>query len=720
MTQAPHPDLAGAPTELINALGEAILLLSPEGRILHANPAAGRLFGTTARGLGGHDLNTLLRPDNPALELDARLREAAREDAWIPRRDAITIAGADGRTRTALLDIGRCRQSARDLRFAVLREQREGRLEDAAPEPVEHLREVIDLLTQQAQERLQAEQALRDSHQRLLTTQRVARIGHWELDTQTDRIHLSDQASRLLGLGDQARSIRRDELLERVHPDDRATLAFGLLRVSQGQTRRFSIRHRVLRPDGREGHMLAEGERLDDDPGRILGFHQDQTERQRTEQALFNLIHYDALTGLPNRTGLRMRLRSALDEAEREGECLAVLLLDIDRFTSLNSSLGHAAGDQLLRALAERLQHQLQPRDTLARLAADEFAIVLADTGGLAPARERAASLLRHCAEPFALGSGPHTATISAGVSLFPRDARSKDDLLRHATSALHEAKGAGGNGCRFFSEELTHQMRTQMELEQGLRVALGEHQFELHYQPQIGLHDGGRVGVEALVRWRHPQRGMVSPADFIPLAESTGLIVPLGDWILRTATRQLAAWDRQGLPPLRLAVNLSARQFADPSLPERILETLETAGLQPSRLEVEVTESVLVEDIDAAAAMLQRLVQLGVSVAIDDFGTGQSSLRYLRRLPLTTLKIDREFTWGIGKDPDDEAITRAIIGLARTLKLRVLAEGVETEEQHDFLRQMGCDEVQGFLLGRPLPAGELERQWRARACTPG
>ncbi|WP_024326820.1 bifunctional diguanylate cyclase/phosphodiesterase [Thioalkalivibrio sp. AKL19] len=719
MTYALESHPVPVPLDLVNALSEAVVFVAADGAVRYANPAAERLFGTTAHSLDGRDLTRLIASRDPAFDLHNRLREANRAEGWIPRREPVDLLCEDGQTRPALLDIGTCQHARDPLQFVVLRERRPDH-RDETPEQAEHLREAIDLLTRQVQERMRAEQALRDSHQRLLAAQRVARIGHWDLDLETGALLLSPEASALFGQDERPRSITREALVELTHPDDRAALAFALLRLANGETQRFSIRHRLLLPGGEERYMLAEGERADDAPARILGIHQDLTEREKTEQALFRLVNFDALTGLPNRTGLRTRLRTTLDEAERHGESLAVLLLDIDRFTSLNSTLGHDTGDALLNALAGRLQNLLQPRDALARLAADEFAVILTGIKGLPQARERAQTILQHCAEPFALDGGQHVATSSVGVSLFPQDARGKDDLLRHATSALHEAKNAGGNTLRFYTRELNAQARAQLELEQGLRAALRQNEFELHYQPQTGLIRGDMVGVEALIRWRHPERGMVSPGEFIPLAERTGLIVPIGDWVLRTATRQLAQWDHQGLPPLRLAVNLSARQFADPNLPERILETLQAAGLAPERLEVEITESVLVEDIDAAAEMLQRLVHLGVSVAIDDFGTGQSSLRYLRRLPLTTLKIDREFTWGIGNDPDDEAITRAIIGLARTLKLRVLAEGVETEQQHSFLREMGCDEVQGFLLGRPMPAADLERDWRERARTPG
>ncbi|OOC51260.1 putative bifunctional diguanylate cyclase/phosphodiesterase [Thioalkalivibrio versutus] len=717
MTYALEAMHSPAPIDLVNALSEAVLFVTADGHVRYANPAAERLFGTTACSLDGRDLAALITPRDPAFDLLERLRESTRADGWIPRRDPVELLCEDGQSRPALLDIGTCQHTHEHVQFVVLREQRPGHPADT-PEQAEHLREAIDLLTRQVQERMRAEQALQDSHRRLVAAQRVARIGHWELVLETAELQLSSSASVLFGHDKQPRSMTREALVEATHPDDRAALGFALLRLANGETERFSIRHRLLLPNGEERYMLAEGERAEDLPARILGIHQDLTERAKTEQALFKLVNFDALTGLPNRTGLRSRLRATLSEAERQGESLAVLLLDIDRFTSINSTLGHDVGDALLNALAQRMQNLLRPRDTLARLAADEFAVILTEIENLAHAQERAQTILDHCSEPFALGKGLHVATSSVGISLFPQDARGKDDLLRHATSALHEAKGSGGNTCRFYTQELNTQAREQLELEQGLRGALRQQEFELHYQPQIGLNRGDPVGVEALIRWHHPERGMVSPGDFIPLAEKTGLIVPIGDWVLRTATRQLAEWDRLGLPPLRLAINLSARQFADPELPERILETLQAAGLAPERLEVEITESVLVEDIDAAAAMLQRLVHLGVSVAIDDFGTGQSSLRYLRRLPLTTLKIDREFTWGIGNDPDDEAITRAIIGLGKTLKLRVLAEGVETEQQHAFLRDMGCDEVQGFLLGRPMPAAQLEREWKEHSHT--
>ena len=515
---------------------------------------------------------------------------------------------------------------------------------------------MIDLLTRQVNERVRAEEKLQDSNQRLLTAQRLARIGHWELDPGTNTITLSTEASELFGLDSEVQELDREAFMQFVHPDDRTTLAFALLRLTGGDTQRFSIRHRLLLPNGRERHMLAEGEWAKDARERILGIHQDLTERQKTEQTVFNLVHFDTLTGLFNRTGLHTRLHMALHEANPRNESVALLLLDIDRFTAINSTQGHHIGDELLRAFAERLKNALGPRDTVARMAADEFAIILVGVDGTEAACDRARDILGHCKQPLVVDGCPHVATSSLGLSLFPQDAANRETLLRHATGALHQAKDTGGDTLSVYTETRDEKTRHQLRLEQGLRAALHEGQLELHYQPQASLASGHVAGVEALLRWRHPEAGLISPGDFIPLAEKTGLIVPVGTWVLQTATRQLAEWDRNGFPPLRLAINLSARQFADPNLPDRVLETLQASALAPERLELEITESILVEDIDAASAMLQQLVHLGVSVAIDDFGTGQSSLRYLRRLPLTTLKIDREFTWGIGHDPDDEA----------------------------------------------------------------
>ena len=422
------------------------------------------------------------------------------------------------------------------------------------------------------------------------------------------------------------------------------------------------------------------------------------------EQRLHRLSYHDPLTNLPNRALLLDRIQHGVAAARRDGRRAALLFLDLDRFTAVNDSLGRAVGDALLREIGCRLERAMREEDTVARIGPDLFVAFLPHLEGGAEAAVAARKMLAHVAEPLPVSGHVLHMTACLGVAVFPDDGNEAETLLQHADAALHHAMAGGRDRLEFFSPAINAAAKERLALENDLRVALDAGQFELHYQPQLSLADGRVFGVEALLRWHHPRLGLVPPGRFIPLAEDTGLIVPIGTWVLETACRQGRAWLDAGLPPLIMAINVSALQFMQPDFPALVAQMLDASGLPARQLELEVTESILMEESHYVVATLAALRTLGVQLAIDDFGTGYSSLSYLRRLAVGRLKVDQSFVRGIADSGDDAAITAAIIGMARSLRLRVIAEGVETEAQADFLRRNGCEEAQGFLFSRPLP----------------
>jgi diguanylate cyclase (GGDEF)-like protein len=416
---------------------------------------------------------------------------------------------------------------------------------------------------------------------------------------------------------------------------------------------------------------------------------------------------HDALTGLPNRLLLADRLEQAIARSQRHGVRFAVLVIDLDRFKAINDSLGHIAGDELLKEVARRLSLLVRREDTLARLGGDEFVLLIHEISTPQDAELVARKALAQVAIPTNLSGLEVHVSPSIGISLCPDDGSSAEALLQHADAAMYHAKKTGRNTLQFFAPAMNAFARERLELESGLRAALAQREFELHYQPKVEIASGRIESAEALIRWRHPKRGLIAPGGFIPLAEETGLIEPIGEWVLNEACRQARAWQSTGLH-LRIAVNLSARQFRQENLIDTVRGALARAGLEPRYLELELTETAVMQDAESSVQIMRRLSDLGVRISVDDFGTGYSSLSYLRRLPLDKLKIDRSFIREIVTSHDDAEIVRAIVSLAHTLHLKVIAEGVETEEQLIFLRSLGCDQYQGYYCSPPLPPLEF------------
>jgi diguanylate cyclase (GGDEF)-like protein len=435
----------------------------------------------------------------------------------------------------------------------------------------------------------------------------------------------------------------------------------------------------------------------------------DISEQKATEERIRHVAHHDALTGLPNRLHLQISLEQAIASAKRENEEVAVMFIDLDRFKIINDTLGHNVGDGLLVKVAGRVRECVRERDLVARLGGDEFVVVLNGSAVVNAAAHVAEKILGSLSRPYRIDGHVLHSSSSIGISLYPHDGDSIESLMKTADTAMYHAKAMGRNNFQFFSPEMNQSSNERLQMENSLHRALECGEFAVHYQPQADIASGLLVGAEALIRWHHPERGMVSPLEFIPLAEENGMILPIGTWVLREVCRQAKAWRELGLTDLRFAVNLSPRQFRQENLAGNILDILREFDVPASALELEITEGSVMENPDAAVILLHQLSLHGLSISIDDFGTGYSSLSYLKRFPVGKLKIDRSFVMDIPGDPDDSAIAIAVIQLARSLGLKTVAEGVETAEQRQFLSGQGCDMLQGYWYSKPLDAPSFE-----------
>ena len=488
-----------------------------------------------------------------------------------------------------------------------------------------------------------------------------------------------------------------DRLLEQMH----SVIDTGQIRSVDYELQRFGVVQHF------EARLVTTGTT-------VLGLVRDISERKRTEEQIRRLAYCDSLTGIPNRQAFLETLERELHRSKSGNKKFAVLFMDLDAFKRINDTLGHNVGDHLLKIVSERLRETIRPSDlvsrgengsNLARLGGDEFTILIPDLERVENALNVAHRVKEAMRRPFLIEGHEIFVTASIGISLFPEDGDDCNSLLKFADTAMYHAKNCGKNNAKLYSSSLTMQIMSHVKLEVGLRRALQNDELYLLYQPQMDVRSAEIVGVEALVRWRHPERGIISPTEFIPLAEETGLIVPIGEWVLRTACNQAKAWQKLTQRSVRMAVNLSAKQFKDENLTQIVISALHDTGLDPRLLELELTEGTLMDDARATMATLEQLRGIGVYLSIDDFGTGYSSMNYLKRFDVRALKIDRSFICGLPQDSENAAITRAIIAMAHGLKMVVVAEGVETDEQLVLLEEFGCDMAQGYYLGHPSPA---------------
>ncbi len=557
-------------------------------------------------------------------------------------------------------------------------------------------------------ERVRAELALQQSEQYLRTI----------IETEPECVKVVDRAGQLLQMNPAGLAMLEAESLEqaRAHgmgnfclPEYRDALDAMHKRVMEGEYATLEFEIKGLKGTRRwlethETPMLdAEGKVT-----HLLGITLDITERKVNEERIQYLANFDALTGLPNRVQLDDHLKYALSLAKRNNGQLALMFVDLDRFKDVNDTLGHSIGDAYLVEMASRLQQVLREEDTAARLGGDEFILMLpdSDTQGAAQVAQKVLDVV---ANPCRIEQYDLSMTASIGIAMFPDDGEDLETLSRSADTAMYRAKQEGRDRYRFFTPAMQARAARNMHLVIALRQALEHDQFHLHYQPQISINDGRIIGIEALLRWHHPELGDVSPAEFIPVAEDSGLILPIGEWVLRTAVRQLKNWMDSGCAPMVVAVNLSATQFRHPGFSERVMRILKEEQIQARHLELELTEGVAMYDPDTAVSIMNTLHDMGIRMSIDDFGTGYSSLNYLKKFKVYKLKIDQSFVRDISTDQEDRAIVAAIVSMAKDLGLQTIAEGVETVEQLEYLRAQGCDEAQGYYFNKPLPAEEIE-----------
>jgi diguanylate cyclase (GGDEF)-like protein/PAS domain S-box-containing protein len=535
----------------------------------------------------------------------------------------------------------------------------------------------------------------------------------WEADAHTFGFSfVSEQAERILGYPAEQWLHEPTFWKDHLHPDDRQRAVTSWTNVAR-EKKDHTLEYRMTAADGRTVWLRDLVTVVVGEHGGVQmlrGVMMDITQKKHAEERLTFLADHDHLTDLPNRLLFMDRLSQALARVKWHQRLVAVLYLDLDHFKRINDSLGHDMGDLLLKAVAERLNSCVRAGDTVARIGGDEFTIVLGDVAQAEDIPKVAQKIVDAISKPFSLMGQEFFITLSMGISVFPNDGQDAQTLVKNADAAMYRAKEQGRNHYQHYSPAMNVRTLERLALESNLRHALERKELLLHYQPRVDLETGRITGVEALLRWQYPDLGLVSPSQFIPLAEETGLIIPIGEWVLRTACAQNKLWQSMGFPPIRVAVNLSARQFEQRDLVETIDRVINETGLNPNYLELELTEGLIMKNPETTIATLRSLHKMGIQISIDDFGTGYSSLSYLRRFPIHALKIDQSFVRDIITDPDGTVIVTAIILLAHSLKLKVIAEGVETKDQLDFVRSLKCHEMQGYFFSKPLPGEEMTR----------
>ncbi len=675
----------------------AIFTLVPAGRVTSWNEGARRIKGYEPEEIIGEHFSRFypeedLQRGKPEREIEVALAEGRVEDeGWRVRRDGSRFWA--------------------NVVITTLRDEA-GRLRG------------FSKVTRDITERKNTEDALKESEKRFRSLVQNASDLITVMGIDGTILYESPAIERILGYAPE--NLIKSNALDFIHPDDRPQVLRAFARLAEETGANPYVEYRFRHEDGSWRHLESSGTNLLDEPsvGGIVFNSRDVTERKLLEERLIHQALHDPLTGLPNRALFMDRLTHALDRARRrDASWVAVLFLDLDDFKVVNDSLGHEAGDDLLVAAAGRLRASLRPEDTLARLGGDEFVVLLEDVVGRGEATEVAARVAGALRGPFSLGAHEEVfVSASVGIALGgaakDRPAEVPEELLRRADMAMYEAKRKGKAHHEVFEQRMNVPALERLRVGTDLRRAIERGEFRVHYQPEVSLKTGEVVGFEALVRWEHPEQGLISPARFIPVAEETGMIVPIGRWVLEEACRRSKEWreQRAQVPSLVMSVNLSARQFGHPDLVRDVAQALGESGLDPGCLVLEITESAVMEDARSTVGTLGELKALGVGIAVDDFGTGYSSLSYLKRFPVDFLKVDRSFVDDLGEDPEDVVLVSGIVDLAHALGLTVVAEGVETEEQLELLRAMGCNLAQGYHFARPMPGEQVEAFLAARA----
>ena len=553
-------------------------------------------------------------------------------------------------------------------------------------------------------ERKRMEEALMQSEEKYRSILENIQEAYFEVDLAGNFTFYNDSLCRLTGgtreelLGTNYTQFSNEEMSQK------AFKAFNKVFSTGEPTDGFDWQ--ITRKDGSKRYIEASVSLQKDSSGKAAGFKgviRDITERKRIEQELNHMATHDTLTGLPNRLMFSQLLDHSIQSAQRNMKQLAVLFIDLDRFKIINDSLGHEAGDMLLKEMALRFKQSLRTVDIVGRLGGDEFTILMEDFNELKQVETLAHKILNTVIKPFAIMGEEYRVTASIGISVFPKDGQDEQTLMKNADIAMYFAKEGGKNTFQFYSENIRAMSNERLTIETNLRHAMERNEFYLAYQAKLALKTKAITGVEALLRWNNPYLGSVTPMQFIPIAEETGMIIPIGRWVLKTACAQNVAWQKQGLPPVCMAVNLSLRQLMDENLLEDIRTVLKATGMAPNLLELEITESMVMHNPTRLISLLTKIKQIGVRLAIDDFGTGYSSLAQIKNFPIDTLKVDRSFIRDIPQDSENKAITEAIINMGKTLSLIVVAEGVETKEEENYLREQVCDEMQGFYFSRPI-----------------
>jgi len=682
-TQARNRELA----LIVDQSYDAIITKDTANRILTWNQGAERVFGWSADEVLGRDFLALTK-------LDASEERSQAVIARIGTRKAKTWQTV------------RTTKSGRMIHVEVT-------VSPLFDDDGKHLGEIS--INRDISQRVQAEEALHDHRLFLEQAQEIGGIGSWALSLADGRLTWSDETARIFGLAPGTFDGREATFYARVHPDDAGRVRAEKA-LAQSTHMPFTSEFRILRPDGTQRWVCEHAAIICDDEGhalRVLGVVQDITEQRATQARIEFLATRDPLTELPNRLLLRDRLTHSMASAARNATQLALLFIDLDRFKTINDSLGHRIGDELLKHVARRLARCLRTEDTLARLGGDEFVVLLQGLNDSQGASQVARKVLKALTRPYLIEGHQLSTSCSIGISLYPNDGTDAQTLMKNADAAMYHAKESGRGNYRYFSVELHSRAVERLSIETALRRALERDEFELHLQPQVRIGDSRIVGMEALLRWNHPEQGLLAPDRFIRIAEESGLIVPLGEWVLDKACAQMRTWLEAGLRPPRLAVNVSVGQLSR-GFVRSVGRILQAYRIDGSQIELEMTESLLMQHVDDNVKLLQRLSDLGVQVALDDFGTGYSSLAYLKKFPIDALKIDRTFVRDIVEDPDDSAITAAVVSIGHHMELRVVAEGVETAAQLSILQSMGCDEYQGYLFSRPLPVGTFAERFLA------